>query len=101
LRPYINGTGFYHLESETRDGERTDVIVDYNSEQFIVELKLWYGDLAHEKALEQIAGYLHSRGKDVGYLLTFDFRKENNTGKPRTEWAECNGKRILDVMVGV
>ena len=29
LRPYINGTGFYHLESETRDGERTDVIIDY------------------------------------------------------------------------
>jgi hypothetical protein len=101
LRPYINGVGFYHLESETRDGERTDVIVDYNSEQFIVELKLWRGDLAHDKALEQIAGYLESKSKDTGYLLTFDFRKENNTGKPRTEWVSHKGKRIFDVMVGV
>jgi hypothetical protein len=101
LRPYINGVGFYHLESETRDGERTDVIVDYNSEQFIVELKLWRGEASHEAALEQITGYLNNKGKDTGYLLTFDFRKENNTGKPRIEWVELEGKRILDLMVGV
>jgi len=100
LRPYINGAGFYHLESETRDGERTDVIVDYNSEQFIVELKLWYGDIAHEKAFEQIAGYLESKNKDTGYLLTFDFRKTGNVGKPRIEWIEYKGKKILDVLVG-
>jgi hypothetical protein len=86
-----NGVGFYHLESEMRDGERTDVIVDYNSEQFIVELKLWYGEGSHEKALEQIAGY----------LLTFDFRKENNSGKPQGKWEEYEGKRIFDCMVGV
>jgi len=101
LRPYINGTGFYHLESETRDGERTDVIIDYLSEQFVVELKLWYGDIAHEEAFEQIAGYLESKNKDVGYLLTFDFRKTANIGKPQIGWVEHKGKRILDVMVGV
>jgi hypothetical protein len=101
LKPLINGAGFYHVESETRDAKRMDIIVDYNSEQFIVELKLWYGEVSHEKALEQIAGYLDSKNKDTGYLLTFDFRKENNTGKPRTEWVEHKGKRILDVMVGV
>jgi hypothetical protein len=101
LRPYINGVGFYHLESETRDGERTDVIVDYNSEQFIVELKLWYGEASHEKALEQISRYLDSKSKDTGYLLTFDFRKENNTGKPRVEWIEFGGKKIFDIMVGI
>jgi hypothetical protein len=101
LRPYINGVGFYHLESETRDGERTDVIVDYNSEQFIVELKLWYDEASHEKALEQIVGYLSSKGKDTGYLLTFDFRKENNSGKPQGKWVEYEGKRIFDCMVGV
>jgi hypothetical protein len=101
LRPYINGVGFYHLESETRDGERTDIIVDYNSEQFIVELKLWHGDVAHEAALEQIAGYLESKGKDVGYLFTFDFRKTKSVGKPQIGWVNHKGKRIFDVMVGV
>jgi len=101
LRPFISGIGFYHVESETRDGERTDVIVDYNSEQFIVELKLWYGEASHEKALEQIVGYLDSKNKDAGYLLTFDFRKENNIGKPQAKWVEHKGKRIFDCMVGV
>jgi len=101
LRPFINGVGFYHLESETRNGERTDVIVDFNSDQFIVELKLWYGDIAHEEAFEQIAGYLESKNKDVGYLLTFDFRKTANIGKPQIGWVEHKGKRILDVMVGI
>jgi len=101
LRPFINGVGFYHLESETRDGERTDVIVDYNTEQFIVELKLWYGEASHEKALEQLAGYLESKNKDTGYMLTFDFRKENNTGKPQAKWSEHKGKRIFDCMTGI
>jgi len=100
LRPLINGAGFYHLESETRNGERTDVIVDYNSEQFIIELKLWYGDVSHAKALEQIAGYLDSKNKDTGYLLTFDFRKTENAVKPNFEWVESRGKKILDAMVG-
>ena len=100
LRPCINGAGFYHLESETRSGKRTDVIIDYLSEQFVVELKLWYGEVAHEDAFEQIAGYLESKNKDVGYLLTFDFRKTKNVGKPQIGWVEHKDKRILDVMVG-
>jgi hypothetical protein len=100
LRAIINGGGFYHLESEIRDRRRTDVIVDYNAEQFIVELKLWYGEAEHEKACEQLAGYLEDKNMDTGYLLTFDFRKEKNVGKPKFEWVEYNGKKIFDVMVG-
>jgi hypothetical protein len=100
LRAIINGVGFYHLESETRESKRTDVIVDYAAEQFIVELKLWYGEVAHEEAYEQLAGYLDSKNKDVGYLVTFDFRKEKNIGKPQIGWVEHSGKKILDVMVG-
>jgi len=100
LRAILNSVGFYYLESETREGERTDIIVDYNTEQFIVELKLWRGEAAHEDAYEQLAGYLNSKNKDTGYLLTFDFRKENNVGKPKFDWVEYHGKKIFDVIVG-
>ena len=100
LRPFINGVGFYHLESEIRDNKRTDIIIDYNTEQFIVELKLWHGESAHENAFEQLFEYLESKNKDTGYLLTFDFRKTNNTGKPQTGWIEYKGKNIFDVLVG-
>ena len=101
LKPYLNGIGFCHLESETRDGERTDVIVDYNAEQFIVELKLWYGEVAHEAAYEQLTNYLKYKNKDVGFLVTFDFRKKENVGEPQFKWVEHKGKKIFDVMVGV
>jgi len=100
LKPYINGVGFYHLESETREGEKTDVIIDYKTEQFIVELKLWYGEVAHEMAYEQIATYLKSKNKDTGFLLTFDFRKTENIGQPQFKWIEHKGKKIFDIMVG-
>ncbi len=101
LKPILNGKGFYYVEAETRNRQRMDVIVDFGPEQFVVELKLWYGEQKHEKALGQISGYLDSKNKTEGYLLTFDFRKTENVGKPRTEWVEYNGKRILDVMVGL
>jgi len=100
LKPYINGVGFYHLESETREGEKTDVIIDYKTEQFIVELKLWYGEVAHEMAYDQIAGYLKSKNKDTGFLLTFDFRKTENIGQPQFKWIEHKGRKIFDIMVG-
>ncbi|MDR3000510.1 MAG: AAA-like domain-containing protein [Fibromonadaceae bacterium] len=101
LRPLINGNGFYHIEAETRNLERTDVIVDFDDEQFIVELKVWKGEASHEKALEQIANYLESKNKSEGYLLTFDFRKRDNVGQPQMKWVEYKGKRIFDCMVGV
>ncbi|GBU23736.1 hypothetical protein R83H12_00353 [Fibrobacteria bacterium R8-3-H12] len=101
IKPLINGNGFCHIESETRDRERMDVVVDFGREQFIVELKLWYGEQSHENAFEQLVGYLESKSKDTGYMLTFDFRKAENVGKPQVGWVEHRGKKILDVMVGV
>ena len=33
LRPIINGTGNYYVEAQTRNKERTDIIIDYRGEQ--------------------------------------------------------------------
>jgi len=101
LRAAINGVGFYHLESEVRENKKIDVIVDYNAEQFIVELKLWYGEVANEKAYDQLSDYLKNKNKDIGFLLTFDFRKKENVGEPQFKWVEHKGKKIFDVMVGI
>jgi len=98
LKPLINGQGFYHIESQFTDLRRMDIVVDFGSDQFIIELKLWKGESAHEKAYEQLAGYLDSKGAGTGYLLTFDFRK-NETKQPRSEWVDFGGKRIFDVVV--
>jgi len=98
LKPMINGDGFYHIESRLTDQRRMDLVVDYGADQFIIELKLWYGESAHEKAYDQLVGYLKEKGLSVGYLLTYDFRKEKNR-EQRSEWVEWCGTRIFDVVL--
>lgn len=44
LRPIINGTGNYFIEAQTRDQRRTDVIIDYLGQQYIIEMKIWRGE---------------------------------------------------------
>ena len=97
IKPLINGAGFYHIESEVRNGERTDLIVDYGTEQFIVELKVWHGEQKHEKAHEQLIKYLDSKNKSEGYLLTFDFRKRR-VKKPSAKWVRKSKKKFLDCL---
>lgn len=48
LKPSINGIGNYYVEAQTRDARRTDVIVDYLGEQFIIEMKIWHGNEYNE-----------------------------------------------------
>jgi hypothetical protein len=98
LKPLINGLGFYHIESELTDLRRMDLVIDFAGEQFIIELKIWHGDTAHEKAYAQLASYLESRRARTGYLLTFDFRKSENR-RTKAAWTEFEGKRIFDVIV--
>ena len=80
----IIGRGFYHIEAQTRNTKRMDIVVDYGTDQFIIELKLWKGD--------------SSKGASDGYLLTFDFRLEKNRER-RAEWIATDGRRIFDVVI--
>lgn len=59
---------------------RTDVIVDYRGEQYIIEIKIWRGKEYHNRGEEQIAGYLEDYHKNKGYMLSFCFNKKKQTG---------------------
>jgi hypothetical protein len=98
LKPLINGHGFYHIESQFTDTRRMDIVVDFGRDQFIIELKLWKGEAAHEKAYEQLDGYLTSKDASEGFLLTFDFRKGVKKDT-YAKWVDYNGKRIFDVII--
>lgn len=76
LRPIINGIGNYYIEAQTRDMERTDVIVDYRGEQFVIELKIWRGEAYHNKGEEQLSEYLDSYHLQKGYMLIFNFNRK-------------------------
>lgn len=80
LKPIINGTGNYYIEAQTRDQKRTDVIVDYLGKQYIIELKIWHGERYHADGEKQISAYLDYFGLTTGYMLSFNFNKQKETG---------------------
>lgn len=83
LRPIINGTGTYYIESRTRNMERTDVIIDYQGEQFIIELKIWHGNAYQERGEQQLIDYLDHYHLKKGYLLSYCFNKTKQIGVRR------------------
>ena len=90
--------GFYYVEPQTRSNRRMDLVVTYGKEEFIVELKIWRGDKYEEHGRDQLARYLATRGRDEGYLITFDFSKaRKNDEEPH--WTEHLGRRIFEVVV--
>ncbi len=96
LRPIINGSGNYYVEAQTRDRTRTDVIVDYRGQRFIIELKLWRGNAYHERGERQLFDYLEYYQEDTGYLLSFDFSKRKRRGMKEIV---LDGKRIVEAVV--
>ena len=80
LRPIINGTGNYYVEAQTRDLGRTDVIVDFHGEQFVIEMKVWHGNEYNKRGEKQLAEYLDAYHKNKGYMLSFNFNKKKKIG---------------------
>ena len=80
LKPIINGTGNYYIESRTRSMGRTDVIVDYLGHQYVIEMKIWHGNEYHERGEKQLVDYLEDYHLKRGYLLSFNFNKKKEVG---------------------
>ena len=80
LKPIINGTGNYYIEARTRNDERTDMIIDYQGEQFVIEMKIWHGDAYHERGEKQLSDYLDYYHLKKGYMLSFNFNKKKKIG---------------------
>jgi len=97
LKPILNGSGFYFIETALTDDRRMDLVVTYGNERFILELKIWKGRLYNEEGVEQLLGYMDKFKDDKGYLLTFDFRKKPEITPPR--WREEGGKKVFEVRV--
>lgn len=97
LKPVINGTGFYYVESETRNHTRMDVVIAYGGEEHIIELKLWHGMKYRKDGIRQLEDYMESRNADTGYLISFSFNKKKEY---RCGWLEEETKKkIFEVVV--
>lgn len=96
LKPIINGTGNYYIEAQTRNERRTDVVVDYLGEQFIIELKIWRGNEYNERGERQLVDYLDYYHKDKGYLLSFNFNQKKEVG---VKELKIGDKTIVEAVV--
>ena len=85
LKPIINGTGNYYIEAQTRDQTRTDVIIDYLGQQYILELKVWRGMRYNAEGERQIIEYLDYWNLDTGYMLSFNFNRKKEPGMKRVQ----------------
>ena len=92
LKPILNGAGFDFKEPQISDERRIDVVITYNKFKYIAELKIWYGEEAHQKGLTQLTDYLDRQNLDTGYLVIFDHSKKKAWKK---DWLERDGKRIF------
>lgn len=96
LRPIINGIGNYYIEAQTRDHRRTDIIVDYLGQRYIIELKIWHGDKYNADGERQLADYLDIYHQTKGYLVTFSFLKDKKIGVKTVKYDD---KIIVEAIV--
>ncbi|MDE6004589.1 MAG: AAA-like domain-containing protein [Oscillospiraceae bacterium] len=96
LKPIINGTGNFYIEAQTRDQTRTDVIVDYLGEQYIIELKIWRGPRYNADGEKQISEYLDRFDLETGYMLSFSFNENKIQG---IKEFMINGKKLIEATV--
>lgn len=84
------------MEARTRDERRTDVIVGYLGEQFIIEMKIWHGREYNSRGEQQLLDYLESYHLEKGYLLSFNFNKKKDIG---VKHIRIGGKMIVETVV--
>jgi hypothetical protein len=96
IKPIINGGGYDFKEPEISEERRIDVAITYHAEKYIVELKIWYGEAAHQQGLEQLADYLDRQNLNEGYLVVFD---HSETKAWQSQIYQLRGKTISTVWV--
>ena len=96
LRPVINGIGNYYCEAQTRDLTRTDVVIDYLGQQYVIELKIWRGEAYNERGEQQLAEYLDYYHLQTGYMLSFCFNKNK---QPGLHEVKVGNKKLIEVVV--
>jgi len=72
----INGKGFDFKDVQASEEKRLDVVITFENQKYIVELKIWHGESYHQEGIKQLYDYLDRQNLEKGYLLIVDLRKE-------------------------
>lgn len=96
IKPIINGVGFDYKEVQISEERRLDIVIQYNKCKYVIETKIWHGDKAHKKGLNQLKNYLEIEGLSTGYLLIFNFNENKQYNSSRYS---IEDKDIFEVVV--
>ena len=97
FRPILNGKGYTFIEPQISEEKRLDVAVTFYDHKYVIELKIWRGEAAHNSGLAQLVDYLDRQGLEEGFLIIFDHRKIKKEW--RQEWIDLADKRVFAVSV--
>ena len=89
--------GTMYLEVQTGRG-RIDILILHNRRKYIVETKIWGGDVRYEAGKAQLAAYVQLEGASAGYYVVFDHRK---VPEPRVETETLDGSMIRSYVIPV
>jgi AAA-like domain len=96
LKPIINGKGYAFKEPEISEERRMDIAVSFFQHKYVIELKMWRGNVAHKKGLVQLGDYLDRQDLPEGFLVIFEQTVEKSWKKG---WIRANGKKVFAVWV--
>ena len=99
LQAYLERGGRTDREVEAGGG-RADIFLLAGTGREIVETKVWRGQAYHDDGLEELSRYLAAEGRQVGYVVVFEFYKIDPV-TPDTETREVAGRVIEVVYVHV
>jgi Predicted AAA-ATPase. len=98
IKPIINGVGFDFKEVQISEEKRLDVVITYLSKLYVIEMKIWRGQAAHERGIKQLCDYLDVMTLNEGFLVIFDFTKQGNK-KWKKERLPIEGKNIFMIWI--
>jgi hypothetical protein len=96
LKPIINGKGYAFKEPEISEERRMDIAISFFQHKYVIELKMWRGNVAHKKGLVQLGDYLDRQNLPEGFLVIFEQTVEKSWKKG---WIRANGKKVFAVWV--
>ena len=70
--------------------------MDYRGEQFIIEMKIWRGDAYNARGEQQLSDYLDYFHLNKGYMLSFNFNKNKQTG---LHTVRIGDRKIIEAVV--
>ena len=89
--------GAMHLEVQTGRG-RADLVIFHQGRKYIVETKIWQGELSYRAGKEQLSAYLKLEGVPEGYYIVFAHRE---TPVPRVDTETVDGLTIRSYVLPV